>query len=80
MDTPYSLCPICDEPLDPEWARSNRVYCSQKCKNRANYINHLKPQHQARYARLKKQWERSPNGKRLGVPIRHWLRLPLDWR
>lgn len=79
MDTPYPLCPICDEPLDPEWARSNRVYCSQKCKNRAWYLNHT-DHHQRLYAKLKKQWERSPNGKREGIPIRLWLQLPPDWR
>lgn len=79
MNTPYPCCPVCEEVIDPEWARSNRRYCSQRCKNAANYVK-LKPHHQAIYAKLKKQWERSPNGKREGIPIRQWLQLPKDWR
>jgi hypothetical protein len=34
----------------------------------------------SRYKRFKKQWEKSPSGKRAGIPISEWLKLPKDWR
>lgn len=73
-------CLYCNELLGKDWARSDQKYCDSSCRASYRYRKLYKPYYDAKYQRLKKQWERSPNGKRAGVAIRNWLKLPEDWR
>ncbi len=73
-------CLYCNHVLGQEWARSNQKYCDQSCQASYWYRKKYKTYYDAKYQKLKKQWERSSNGKRAGVPIREWLKLPEDWR
>lgn len=79
MDT-ERLCLYCNEALSDEWARSDQKYCSESCKMKYWYRAKYKKFYDSRYQKFKRQWERSPNGKRAGVPIRVWLKLPEDWK
>lgn len=56
-------------------------YCTPQCRRRAQYLKmKLKGYWSKRYQKLKKEWERSPNGARANIPIRNWVRLPKDWQ
>ncbi len=79
MDT-ERLCLYCNQALLEEWARIDQKYCSESCKMKFWYRKKYKNFYDARYQKLKRQWERSQVGKRAGVPIREWLKLPPDWR
>lgn len=74
------LCLYCGELIGLNWARGNRKYCNESCRSSFYYYNKYKKGMDERYQIKKRQWERSPNGKKAGVPIREWLKLPVDWR
>jgi hypothetical protein len=63
-----------------EWARTDQKYCDASCRMSFWYRKRYKKFYDARYQRLKREWARSENGKRAGIPIRVWLKLPKDWR
>lgn len=73
-------CLYCNQVLGKDWARSNQKYCDTSCRDSYKYRIKYKKFYDERYQRLKREWEKSPNGKRAGVAIRQWLKLPLDWR
>lgn len=75
----FCLNPECQEYMDPEWAEPNQKYCTDKCRNRFWYL-HNKEFHRKLYKQRQKEWARSPTGKRAGVSIRNWLKLPEDFR
>lgn len=74
-----SLCLFCHSDMSL-WSRPDQLYCDRDCKSSFWYRKKYKTFYDARYKSLKREWERSPNGKREGIPIRVWLRLPKDWR
>lgn len=65
------FCEWCEDYLDPEWSEPHARFCSRKCLNAEWYSRH-KPYHQKKYAKEKRDWERSQVGKRAGVSWRHW--------
>lgn len=73
-------CLYCNLALSDEWARSDQKYCSESCKMKFWYRKRYKRFYDSRYQRLKREWEKSQVGKKAGVPIREWLKLPKDWR
>jgi hypothetical protein len=73
-------CLYCNSPIDLNWARGNRKYCQESCRRSYHYYNKLKKKMADKYQIKKRAWEKSPNGKRAGVSIRQWLRLPKDWQ
>lgn len=79
MDTDRR-CLYCNLILGQDWARANQKYCDESCKASFWYRIKYKKFYDDRYKRQKKQWERSPNGKRAGIPIRVWKNLPSDWK
>lgn len=79
MDT-ERRCLYCNLILGDEWARKNQKYCNVNCKTSHWYRKKYKTYYDAQYQKKKKAWERSPNGKRAGIAIREWLKLPKDWR
>lgn len=74
------FCLACGSLLGNDWTRRNQKYCDEKCLASFWYFNKYKKVKAERYQKLKRQWERSESGKRAGVPIRQWLKLPKDWR
>lgn len=79
MDTERS-CLACNQALGDDWARKDQKYCSESCKMMFWYREKYKKFYDDRYKKQKKAWERSPNGKRAGIPIRVWKNLPKDWQ
>jgi len=84
--TPYAAgsgdrapCIWCDGPMNTEWAEPNQKFCSRRCRNAEWYVRH-KDYHRKLYAEHQRQWERSQSGRRGGVSIHQWLKLPRDWR
>lgn len=73
-------CLLCGEVMSPEWARPDQKYCDRSCKDAFWYKTKYKAVKAARYQMLKREWERSDNGKRSEVSFSLWLRLPKDWR
>lgn len=73
-------CLYCTEVIGLNWARGNRKYCDESCRASFYYQTKYKKGMAEKYQQKKRQWERSPNGKRAGVPIREWIKLPQDWR
>lgn len=72
-------CKFCGEYLDPEWAVTNQVYCDRKCCNADYYIHHKKL-HQELYREHKREWEKSSTGKKAGVTIYDWIKLPQEFK
>lgn len=79
MDSEW-LCLNCNEVLEDDWAREGQKYCTERCKAAFWYRKKYKKFYDNRYRKFKKEWEKSPNGKRSGIAIREWLKLPKDWR
>lgn len=73
-------CKACNAVLGEDWARRDQKYCDSSCKAAYWYRIKYKSFYDDRYKRYKREWERSDNGKRAGIPIREWLKLPKDWR
>lgn len=76
----FRLCAFCGLVLDPETNRKDQKYCNASCKAKFWYREKNKKFYDDRYQKFKKEWEKSPNGKRAGISIREWLKLPKDWR
>lgn len=74
------LCLSCRETLSDEWARSDQKYCNDSCKMKFWYAARYKKFYDSRYKKFKRQWEKSPNGKRAGILISEWLKMPKSWR
>ncbi len=65
----------CDEDLDC------CKYCTPRHMRRAQYLKmKSKGYWDKRYKKLQRQWEKSATGKRAGMPIREWLKIPEDFR
>lgn len=74
------FCLACGSYLSSDWTRNNQKYCNRKCSDSFWYYKKYKKVKAERYQKLKREWERSETGKRAGVPISQWRKLPKDWR
>lgn len=79
MDTERP-CLYCGLTLSPEWARKDQKFCNRNCRASFWYYAKYKKHYDERYKQQKREWEQSPSGKRAGVALRVWRRLPKDWR
>lgn len=77
VETRY--CLTCGLFLDPEWAVPDRIYCSTKCLNIFWYDNNT-DYHKKLWKKNKALWTKSPTGKRGGVPMNEWFKMPKDFR
>lgn len=75
-----NYCGYCETLLDPAWARANQKYCDASCQASYWYRKKYKTFYNERYAREKREWTRSPNGKRAGIKLYEWRKLPKDWK
>lgn len=73
-------CLACNQLLERDWARSNQKYCDASCQASYWYRIKYKKFYDERYQRQKKEWERSPNGKKAGIKLYEWRKLPKDWQ
>ena len=73
-------CLYCNEVISRTWARGNRKYCTDSCKASFWYYKKYKAFYDERYKRQKREWAASDNGKRAGVSLSEWRKLPRDWR
>jgi len=79
MDTEWR-CLACGRPFDRDLDRRDKKYCDKSCCDSYKYRIKYRKFYADRYQRQKAEWERSVNGKRAGVPISVWRRLPKDWQ
>lgn len=77
---PVKYCLYCNEILDPEWSRSDKLYCNESCKASYWYRKKTKKFYDERYKRQKAEWAISPNGKKAGMSFSAWRVLPAEWR
>lgn len=64
-------CAYCGE-LVPE---GSTRFCTRSCMNKL-YYRENKDKWQRLHAQRRRQWTRSQNGKRLGISLYRWMRLP----
>lgn len=73
-------CLHCDEVLERDWAAANQKYCDASCRASFHYYDKFKTFYDERYKRQKKEWEISPNGKKAGLKLYEWRKLPKEFR
>lgn len=77
---PERHCLHCNTLMEKDWASSNKKYCDASCMASFFYRLKYKAFYDERYKRQKREWEKSENGKRAGLKLYQWRKLPKEWR